>query len=354
MKITTSLLTSTLTALALVVGGSARAQTVTDDTFDATLAPADTDNLRVVSGFAQSFVVTTAGELTSLAFHGDWTPGTLVNTTYAWRLTRDTPLGTSLDGGGFTISAGGAPGSGSWSITLAPGINVAVGDVLVFTLRQTSLSTVGEAELDWWAGDELEDYDSYAPGDSWVRDSIGNFASSEDSFGTPLDLRLAWSVKLPVGGPCATDTTGPQLWPSSGAPPMQLVYEVPSGTTQVTIVATAFDESGIASATIGGQAAAMTQSNEVATATVTVSGGPAMEEVSVIFTDVCGISTIRIVEVRFVDMCAPEFDVCADGASGTVFYVDLIGPAGESCFVRCATDANGQSLACASAPICEP
>lgn len=146
----------------------------------------------------------------------------------------------------------------------------------------------------------------------------------------------------------AGDSTEPAF-----SPAMETLYEVPIGTTEVTIVGMAFDDSALVSATIGGQAAVLTQSGEVATATITVSG-PDPVWVPVVFTDACGNAASQSVEVRFVAVCAPAFDVCADGNVGTVFWLDLVSPSGAACRLRCATDAYGTGLACDTQPICSP
>lgn len=235
-----------------------RAQTVGAQTYSDGLDPADVDSFRVVTGFAQSFELTVSGTLASIEIQADWKPGSTA-TTYGWRLWRDIPNGTPVDSGSFDITPSTTPGSGAWSIPMTTSIAVAEGDVLVFMLRQLTSSTVGQAELDWWAGD-VGAFDSYvsspvAHSTGFVRSGADDsYAAGEDHelFQAAFDLRLrAWVVE-----------------PNP-------------------------------------------------------------------------------------DTCVPESDVCAVGAGGTVFYIDLVGPGGEVCFVRCESDANGQSLTCASA-VCEP
>lgn len=345
-----------LIILASVLGTGALAEAAlaqaegaqTFDVLDTGLLPADTDSFRVVTGFAQSFVVTVAGTLTAIEIQADWKPGS-ADTAYGWRIWAVEPYGTILDGGQFIISPSTPPGSGPWLVSATVPIAVAAGDVLVFALRQTSLSAVGEAELDWWVGDAQDVYDSYGDGVGFLRDGATNtyLTGEEDpNFGVQFDMRLRALVDVPVVGPCASDDTGPNV-------NTQLSIEVPVGTTQVTITGGAEDDSLIASVTVGGQLATLTHPGPSFAATVPVVG-PDPVELTVIVTDECGNGTIRLVTVSFVEVCAPEFEMCMDGNAGTVFWIDLVDPTGTTCQLQCSTDAIGQGLACASTPVCPP
>ena len=129
---------------------------------------------------------------------------------------------------------------------------------------------------------------------------------------------------------------------------------MPVGTTQVTVTGGATDDNPTTSVTVGGVVATLIDPGPSFSATVPVAG-PDPIVLEVIATDSCGnASTTSQVTVTFVDVCAPELEVCMGTNVGTVFYIDVVGPADEQCVIRCATGADGQSLACAAMPICAP
>lgn len=304
-----------------------------------TAALTDPNLVEVNAGLAQSFVVTVGGELTTIEIDAIW-QGLSASGLYYYRLYQGAgtvPSGTVLRSGTLPSTAIGT-GQGSLPIVLATPLLVNAGDA--FTLALSRASDVGK--LMWAVGDAPENYDSYASGQGF--ENFNGWSANLGGESFDYDFRLRALVDVPATGPCATDHTTPVINTS-------LAVEVPVGTTQVTITGGVLDDSPIASVTVGGQSATLTDPGPSFSATVPVAG-PDPVTLSVIATDECDNGTIAVVTVTFVEICAPELDVCMDNNAGTVFWIDLIDPSGTTCQLQCSTDALGQGLACASTPVC--
>lgn len=355
MKSLTLAFTTALAAWA-VPSGISHAQP-SGSTFTPNVLPANTSFAAGKGSFAQSFVVTSGGLLTSLAIYGDWAPAH-EQIGYRWWLSRDTPTAVPLAAGDFTVSANDNAISGQYEISfddMGYVLPVNAQDVLVFALvRQADSQTKWQPSsvpVYWWIGNFPDVLDSYPYGQGYALDDSGSWSLAKDLSrfeNKDLDFRLEWEVSsTPI--PC-TSSGGIVFHPA-----MQTVYEVPVGTTELTIDIVWDGDGDMAqSVTVGGQPATFTGPHH-AQATLTLSGNDTIT-LDVVVKDVCDHQATKTITIHFIDLCPQEvFDVCTEPALGTVFYLDLVSPSGQACTIRCATDASAANLSCDSATLlCPP